>query len=121
LGAAQGEVPPAAAPDLAILLAQPPQRGQHQRQGMIGDRLVVDAGGHGDHHTGGGGRLQIDRVQADPGAGDHPQLRPAGEHPGVEGIGVGDGGHRARAERHQLIRGAVGVPGMDGELQLRRA
>ena len=74
--------------------------GQHERHGEL--RGGDDVGGRGvhDHHAGLGGRLDVDVVEADTGAGDHLQLLGGGEGLGVDlgraahqdGVDVGDGG-----------------------------
>ena len=73
-----------------------------QREGVVGDALVVGAERHrhGDAMPGRGG--DVDPVVADAEAGDHPELGRGGEHPlGVE-LAARDGRDRARQALDQL-------------------
>ena len=97
------------------------QRRQHQRQRVVGDGLVVGARRRRHHHPRAAGRLEVDRVEPDPGAGDHPQGAGAGEHLGVEGVGVGDRRDRVAEHRRQLLRAAVVAARRDLELEPSRA
>jgi hypothetical protein len=119
LRAEQREVAPATAAHLGVLIGQAPQRGEHQRERVVGDRLVVGAGGHGDRDAGGRRGREVDRVEADAGAGDDAQLGQLGERRRVERIGVGDHRHRAAAQLDELIGGPVAFARMNGQFQAR--
>ena len=76
----KGAAPPLAAPQRLVGAGDVAGQGQHQRDGMLGGGHGV-AGGRVHHRDPGpGGRLQINVVHPDSGAGDHLQPPPGGDH-----------------------------------------
>ena len=93
---------PAPACDPGVVRQQLEREADRQREGVVGDALVVGAErhGHGDVVSRRGG--DVDPVVADAEAGHDPKLRRRGEHPlGVE-LAARDGRDRARQALDQL-------------------
>ncbi len=66
---------PSVFPQGAIVLDETAHQGEHQRQRVVGDRLLVRSRRRGDEDSGPGGRGDIDGIDADARAGDHFQAR----------------------------------------------
>ena len=60
-----------------VALGDAASGGEDQREGVVGGGAVEDAGGVGDGHAGGLGRVQVDVVESDGHVGDDLQLGPA--------------------------------------------
>ena len=64
-----------------------PGGSQHQRNRVLGGAVDI-GGGRIDHqHTGRGGSIHIDVIQADTGAGDDLEFGRRGDHLGIDGGG----------------------------------
>ena len=101
LGALQRLLLPLAGMHERVGAAQVARHGQHQPQGVLGDRHRVCAGGvhHGDALLGGG--FQVDVIHAHAGAADHAELGSGREHARVH---LDGGAHDQRVGIHQVGR-----------------
>ena len=95
---------PLAAPHRSVVLAQPPQRGQDQRDRVVRGGLLVRARRDGHDDAGRGRGLEVDRVGPDADPRDDAQPRRGGEHAGVERVGADDRGDRVSRQPRDLVR-----------------
>ncbi len=94
--------PPAAAAHAPVVLRDPVGRSRHQRQGMVGDRVVVGPEGHGDGNPVPSSRGHVDVLVAHAQSGDDLEVGRRGEHPLIVGLQAGDGRHHAVQPLDQL-------------------
>ena len=94
--------PPAAAAHAPVVLRNPVGRSCHQRQGMVGDRVVVGPEGHGDGNPVPSSRGHVDVLVAHAQSGDDLEVGRRGEHPLIVRLQAGDGRHHAVQPLDQL-------------------
>ena len=88
---------------------------------VLGGAHDVGRGGVHHHHAGPGGRVHVDVVEADPGAGDDPQPRGMGERLRIDLGGAADDdrvGAGERGEQRGAVR-AIRVADLEVGFQLR--
>ena len=101
---------PAPRPQRGVVTVQAPDHRENQRERVVGDGALVLPGrrDHRDAELRRGG--DVDGVEADAGAGEHPQAIEALERRSIDDVGAEDGRDRSVQHARHLARRSLDEP-----------